>query len=93
MSDSRTLSNKIIYEADGSTKTNIKGVDAAGSAHNLNLGQYKITIAEIRLPARMIKSSPIVVDLSNLNKMEITRILIPLRSILLLKLVTPQLKI
>ena len=46
LTDVNSVPNKIIYEADGSTKTSIKGVEGAGSAHTLNLGQYKITIAD-----------------------------------------------
>ncbi len=49
LSDANPVPNKIIYEADGSTKTSIKGVEAAGSAHSLNLGQYKVTLAESSL--------------------------------------------
>ena len=49
LSDANPVPNKIIYEADGSTKTSIKGIEAAGSAHNLNLGQHKITLAESSL--------------------------------------------
>ena len=68
-------------------------VDATGSAHNLNLAQYKIKIADIRLPANDNEVTPDSRGFIQLKKMEMTRILIPLSSILSLQLVTPQLKI
>ena len=69
LSDANPVPNKIIYEADGSTKTSIKAVEAAGSAHNLNLGQHKITLAESRLTGETDKPefdarAPITIDSS-----------------------------